>query len=144
MSRTDDWRRKRVLKVGQPILEWLGLWQTYRVQIDFQTNLKGGGDSLRAKVRHQPPYRRMFVTFDRAFVDGANEQELGRVVMHEAIHAGVFEDATEWAERRIDATGLSKKEKQRLGAEFGDLQEHAVDLVQRWIERARLGEGGLL
>ncbi len=130
MKRTDEWRRKKVIRASEGVLRWLGIWQTYHIDVAFKTkltpNTTNNGREIACQVKGHAPYRRIDMTFQRAYVDDYSDAEIEETVMHEGIHIALFDPL------------------QRLGLnngisidEWQPLEENAVDLATRWLSRAR-------
>jgi hypothetical protein len=130
VKRTDAWRRKKVMRASEGLLRWLGLWQTYHIDVFFKTKLEpnatNNGRDIACNVAGFAPYRRIAMTFQRAYVDEYTEAEIEETVLHEVIHVALFNP--------LQKLGL---ESGLTLAEWQPLEEGAVDLATRWLSRAR-------
>lgn len=133
---TDDDRHKKVELVAKPILSWFGLLQQYRVTVAFVDDLSEDTGVVHRQnasisVDEDYPYRNITITFERAWVDRADYEAIGEMVVHEVLHILLYGPVG----RYLKARGIDRDQ------EFADLEEQLVELPTIWIWKMRMDAG---
>ena len=130
MTKRDRERLQKVNRYSRPLLDALGISQTYRLDLafvaekDLSRDTANAGREIAAQVYGFFPYRALVVQVNRTWIDGASAKEVERVFMHEVLHPLLYD----WVKHQKGCNVACKcTDVETL------MEENTVDLVTGWL-----------